>query len=66
MYPTHTGSIGYTKLMLWLHKYKEGHIDLILIKHHMSQIHLKNLNFSMCHTLPPLKKHVLMCSGHSI
>ena len=27
MYPTHAGSIGYTKLMLWPHKYKVGHID---------------------------------------
>ena len=49
MYPTHAGSIGYTKLMLWPHKYKVGHIDLILIKHHICQIHLKILNFHMCH-----------------
>ena len=49
MYPTHAGPIGYTKLTLWPHKYKVGHIDLILIKHHISQIHLKILNFHMCH-----------------
>ena len=48
MYPTHTDSIGCIMLAQWPHKYKVGHIDLILIKHHISQIHLKNLNFSMC------------------
>ena len=33
MYPTHAGPIQCTMLMLWSHKYKVGHIDLILIKH---------------------------------
>ena len=33
MYPTHTDPIGCTMLILWPHKYKVGHIDLILIKH---------------------------------
>ena len=33
MYPIHAGLIGCTMLMLWSHKYKVGHIDLILIKH---------------------------------
>ena len=62
MNPTHTGPIGYTKLMLWLHKYKVGHIDLIL----MTPKSPENLNFPMCHTLPPLINHVLMHPGHSI
>ena len=75
MYPTHTDSIGCIMLAQWPHKYKVGHIDLILIKHHISQIHLKNLNFPMCHTLAPFKKacpHVFrtfnldnsLCIGH--
>ena len=42
MYPTCAGSIGCTMLMLWPHKYKVGHIDLILIYHqnllHSSEI----------------------------
>ena len=33
MYSTHTGPIGCIMLMLWPHRYKVGHIDLILIKH---------------------------------
>ena len=33
MYLTHADSIGCTMHMLWPHKYKVGHIDLILIKH---------------------------------
>ena len=33
MYCTHTGPIGCTMLLLWPHKYKVGHIDLILIYH---------------------------------
>ena len=33
MYPTHAGPIGCIMLALWPHKYKVGHIDLILIKH---------------------------------
>ena len=33
MYPTYAGSIGCIMLVLWPHKYKVGHIDLILIKH---------------------------------
>ena len=49
MYSTHAGSIECTVLTLWPHKYKVGHIDLILIKHHISQIHLKILNFPVCH-----------------
>ena len=34
MYPTHIGPIRCTMLVIWSHKYKEGHIDLILIQHH--------------------------------
>ena len=34
MYRTHGGPIGCIMLVLWPHKYKVGHIDLILIKHH--------------------------------
>ena len=34
MYPTHAGPIGCIMLMLWPHKYKIGHTDLNLIKHH--------------------------------
>ena len=52
MNPTHTGPIGYTKLMLWPHKYKVGHIDLIL----MTPKSPENLNFPMCHT-------VRVCNG---
>ena len=48
MYPTHACPIGCFMLVLWPHKYKVGHIDLILIRHHISLIHLKNLNFPMC------------------
>ena len=33
MYPTHAGPIGCILLMLWPHKYKVDHIDLILMKH---------------------------------
>ena len=33
MYPIHAGPIGCIMLMLWPHKYKVGHIDLIFIKH---------------------------------
>ena len=33
MYPTYAGLIGCTMLALWPHKYKVGHIDLILIKY---------------------------------
>ena len=50
MYSTHAGPIGCIMLAQWPHKYKVGHIDLILIKHHISQIHLKNLNF-LCVTV---------------
>ena len=32
--PTHAGPIGCIMLVLLPHKYKVGHIDLILIKHH--------------------------------
>ena len=46
MYSTHTGPIGCIMLIVWPYKYKLGHIDLILIIHH---IHMKNLNFPMCH-----------------
>ena len=53
MYPTHTGPIGCIMLVVWHHKCKLGQIDLILIIHH---IHIKNLNFPMCHTLTPFKK----------
>ena len=49
MYPIHAGPIGCTMLVLWSHKYKVGHIDLILIKHQISYIHLKFLNFHVCH-----------------
>ena len=42
MYPTHVGPIGHIMLALWSHKYKLGHIDLILIIHH---IHLKTWIF---------------------
>ena len=38
VYPIQAGSIGHIMLMLWPHKYKLAHIDLILIIHH---IHLK-------------------------
>ena len=38
MYPTHTGPIGCTMLMLWPHRYKVGQIGLILIYH-------QNLNY---------------------
>ena len=34
MYPIHTGPIGCTMLVLWPHKYKVGHVDVILIYHH--------------------------------
>ena len=34
MYPTHAGLIGCIIFTLWPHKYKVGHIDLILIYHH--------------------------------
>ena len=50
MYCTHAGPIGCIMLVQWLHKYKVGHIDLILMKHHISQILLKFLNFPMCQT----------------
>ena len=33
MYPIQAGPIGCTTLVLWPHKYKVGHIDLILIYH---------------------------------
>ena len=33
MYSTYTGSIGCIMLMLWPHKYKVCHNDLILIMH---------------------------------
>ena len=35
MYPTHAGPIGCTMLTLWPHKYKVGHIDLILMTPHL-------------------------------
>ena len=38
--PTHAHSIGHIRLMWWPNKFKVGHIDLILVIHH---IHLKNL-----------------------
>ena len=50
MYPTHTGSIGCFMLVLWPHKYKLGHIDLIPIKQHIHLKHLKTLIFP-CVTL---------------
>ena len=34
MYPTYTDPIEFIMLAVWPHKYKVGHIDLILIKHH--------------------------------
>ena len=46
MYPTHAGPMGCTMLVLWPHKYKVGHIDLILI---YIQNLLKFLNFHLCH-----------------
>ena len=33
MYPTHAGLIECTMFVLWPHKYKIGHIDLIHIIH---------------------------------
>ena len=49
--PINTGFIDHIILVWSSHKYKVGHIDLIFIKHNISQIHLKFLNFDMCHTV---------------
>ena len=56
MYPTHADPIGCIMLTLWPHKYKVGHTDLILIKHLISCIHLKILNFHMCHIKTSLRE----------
>ena len=49
MYPTYAAPIGCTIVVLWPNKYKVGYIDLILIKTKISLIHLKFLNFHVCH-----------------
>ena len=65
MYHTHAGLTGCTMLMLWLHKYKVGHIDLILIRHdkHLNSPEIPE--FSYVSHNPPIEKHVFLCSGHS-
>ena len=65
MHPSHAGTIGCTILMLWLHKYKVGHIDLILIKHQNLLNSPEIPEFSYVSHTPPIEKHVLMHSGHS-
>ena len=64
MYPTHADPIGCTMLVLWPHKYKVGHIDLI----HIDQNLLNSPEipeFSYVSHTPSIRKHVPMCSGHS-
>ena len=54
MYPTHVGPIGCFMLILWSHKYKLGHIDLILMTPHSPE----KPEYSYVSHTPPLKKHV--------
>ena len=51
MCPTYTGPIEYFMLMVWLHNYKLGHHDLIIMTPHSPE-KPENLNIPMCHTLP--------------
>ena len=56
MYPTHAGPIGCTMFMLWLHNYKVGHIDRILIRHH-NLLHSPEIpEFSHVSHTPPFEK----------
>ena len=64
MYPTHAGPIGCTMLVLWHHKYKVGHIGLILIKHQNLLNGPEIPEFShVSHIYIPLK-YVFICTLH--
>ena len=49
VYPTPAGPRRCFMLMLWSHKYKLGHIDLIHRRLHNLLKPPENLNFPMCH-----------------
>ena len=61
VYPTHAGSMGCFMLMVWLHKFKVGHYDLIIMTLHSPE-KPENLNIPMCH----IHKYTLMMNRQHV
>ena len=61
MYPTHTVPIGCTMLVPWPHKYKVGHIDLILIYHH-NLLNSPDISEFSCLSHTPTIKIMSLCT----